>query len=248
MRGDRQDGGFHDVASWLEQQERRLQSLEAENRELHRQLADLHLQLADLRRGAGIAVVIEGRMMALVPAAATEEAGASASANGRAQTGPGPATASAAHPFAQSEPGAGARTLRTVAAGAGISAPSPAARGARPVTGGPPPDPTRAASSPRGGYAPRERAPERRAFPPLAATPEQLPGTAPLSVSTSEWLRSGASWPDAAAIANGATLPMPSLPALPPAATPGQGHPLPDPRDRERPRSERNPFADSFIL
>lgn len=246
MQGDRQDGGFHDVTSWLEQQERRLQTLEAENRELHRQLADLHRQLVDLRRGVGIAVMIEGRMLALVPAAATEETGAAPPANGRPQPARGPAAPPDTHPFARSQPAAGTRTLRTVAAGAGISSPSPALNGARAVTGGPAPEPARTASPPHSGYAPREREPQHRAFPPLATTPEQLPGTGPLPAPSSEWLRTGASWPDASAISNGATLPIPSLPAHLPATAPGQSHPLQD--QHKRPQSERNPFADSFIL
>lgn len=51
-------GEYGQVSEWLERQQRRIAELEAENRELRR-------QLDELRRGAGIAVVIQGRAYSL---------------------------------------------------------------------------------------------------------------------------------------------------------------------------------------
>jgi hypothetical protein len=56
--------GFEGIAQMLLEQKKLMDALEAENRELRR-------QLADLRRGIGIAVVIEGKTIQL----ATEPAG-----------------------------------------------------------------------------------------------------------------------------------------------------------------------------
>lgn len=50
--------GFEDITHLLQEQQQRMERLEAENRELRH-------QLADLRRGIGIAVVIEGKNIAL---------------------------------------------------------------------------------------------------------------------------------------------------------------------------------------
>lgn len=50
--------GFEGIAQMLLEQKKLMDALEAENRELRR-------QLADLRRGAGIAVVIEGKTIQL---------------------------------------------------------------------------------------------------------------------------------------------------------------------------------------
>lgn len=51
--------GFEGIAQMLLEQKKLMDALEAENRELRR-------QLADLRRGIGIAVVIEGKTIQLV--------------------------------------------------------------------------------------------------------------------------------------------------------------------------------------
>lgn len=57
-------GEYGQVSEWLERQQRRIAELEAENRELRR-------QLDELRRGAGIAVMIQGRAYSLAaPASA----------------------------------------------------------------------------------------------------------------------------------------------------------------------------------
>ena len=50
--------GFEGIAQMLLEQKKLMDALEAENRELRR-------QLADLRRGVGIAVVIEGKTIQL---------------------------------------------------------------------------------------------------------------------------------------------------------------------------------------
>jgi hypothetical protein len=55
--------GFESIAEMLLQQKKLMDALEAENRELRR-------QLAELRRGIGIAVVIEGKTVQLATGAA----------------------------------------------------------------------------------------------------------------------------------------------------------------------------------
>lgn len=50
--------GFEGIAQMLLEQKKLMDALEAENRELRR-------QLADLRRGAGIAIIIEGKTIQL---------------------------------------------------------------------------------------------------------------------------------------------------------------------------------------
>src|SRR5712692_6806161 len=65
--------GFEGIAQMLLEQKKLMDALEAENRELRR-------QLADLRRGIGIAVVIEGKTIQL----ATDQ-GISVSMNGQSQ-------------------------------------------------------------------------------------------------------------------------------------------------------------------
>ncbi len=65
--------GFEGIAQMLLEQKKLMDALEAENRELRR-------QLSDLRRGVGMAVVIEGKTIQL----ATEQA-SSASINPQAQ-------------------------------------------------------------------------------------------------------------------------------------------------------------------
>jgi len=59
---DRASAGFESIAEMLLQQKKLMDALEAENRELRR-------QLAELRRGIGIAVVIEGKTIQLASGA-----------------------------------------------------------------------------------------------------------------------------------------------------------------------------------
>lgn len=65
--------GFEGIAQMLLEQKKLMDAIEAENRELRR-------QIADLRRGIGIAVVIEGKTIQLA-----NEQGGSASTNPQAQ-------------------------------------------------------------------------------------------------------------------------------------------------------------------
>lgn len=65
--------GFEGIAQMLLEQKKLMDALEAENRELRR-------QLADLRRGIGIAVVIEGKTIQLAT-----EPGTSAAVNPQTQ-------------------------------------------------------------------------------------------------------------------------------------------------------------------
>ncbi len=65
--------GFEGIAQMLLEQKKLMDALEAENRDLRR-------QLADLRRGVGIAVVIEGKTIQLA-----NDQGASMSMNGQSQ-------------------------------------------------------------------------------------------------------------------------------------------------------------------
>jgi hypothetical protein len=65
--------GFEGIAQMLLEQKKLMDALEAENRELRR-------QLADLRRGVGIAVVIEGKTVQLAT-----ESGGSGSLNSPSQ-------------------------------------------------------------------------------------------------------------------------------------------------------------------
>ena len=55
---DRASAGFESIAEMLLQQKKLMDALEAENRELRR-------QLAELRRGIGVAIVIEGKTIQL---------------------------------------------------------------------------------------------------------------------------------------------------------------------------------------
>ena len=67
-RGINASAGFEGIAQMLLEQKKLMDALEAENRELRR-------QLAELRRGIGIAVVIDGKTIQL----ATDSAGSSQS-------------------------------------------------------------------------------------------------------------------------------------------------------------------------
>ncbi|GAC1354584.1 MAG: hypothetical protein NVS4B11_33570 [Ktedonobacteraceae bacterium] len=66
--------GFEGIAQMLLEQKKLMDALEAENRELRR-------QLADLRRGIGVAVVIEGKTIQLM----TEQGGAPVPMNPQTQ-------------------------------------------------------------------------------------------------------------------------------------------------------------------
>lgn len=76
---DRASAGFESIAEMLLQQKKLMDALEAENRELRR-------QLAELRRGIGIAVVIEGKTIQLASGASDP-----AFQNGLAALGQSPA-------------------------------------------------------------------------------------------------------------------------------------------------------------
>lgn len=76
---DRASAGFESIAEMLLQQKKLMDALEAENRELRR-------QLAELRRGIGIAVVIEGKTIQLANGASDP-----AFQNGLAALGQSPA-------------------------------------------------------------------------------------------------------------------------------------------------------------
>ena len=67
-RGINASAGFEGIAQMLLEQKKLMDALEAENRELRR-------QLAELRRGVGIAVVIDGKTIQL----ATDSAGSAQS-------------------------------------------------------------------------------------------------------------------------------------------------------------------------
>lgn len=75
---DRASAGFESIAEMLLQQKKLMDALEAENRELRR-------QLAELRRGIGIAVVIEGKTIQLA-SGASDPAYQSSSLAGLAQS------------------------------------------------------------------------------------------------------------------------------------------------------------------
>jgi hypothetical protein len=83
--------GFDGIAEMLLQQKKLMEALEAENRELRR-------QLADLRRGVGITVVIEGKTIQLATDPNLQSL----------QASPAPATAAytpAQRPVSQPAPG-----------------------------------------------------------------------------------------------------------------------------------------------
>jgi hypothetical protein len=91
--------GFEGIAQMLLEQKKLMDALEAENRELRR-------QLADLRRGIGIAVVIEGKTIQLATDGSASASSLSASSSAAlqslqslqaAQTGPHQAASSATY-------------------------------------------------------------------------------------------------------------------------------------------------------
>jgi hypothetical protein len=73
--------GFEGIAQMLLEQKKLMDALEAENRELRR-------QIADLRRGIGIAVVIDGKTIQLATDQAASQAAALQSLQGLQGTAP----------------------------------------------------------------------------------------------------------------------------------------------------------------
>src|SRR5579884_1524266 len=63
---------YGQMSAWLDRQQRRIHELEAENRELR-------LQLDELRRGVGVAVMIQGHVVPLAPLATAQQAPSAAS-------------------------------------------------------------------------------------------------------------------------------------------------------------------------
>jgi hypothetical protein len=74
--------GFEGIAQMLLEQKKLMDALEAENRDLRR-------QLDDLRRGVGISVVIEGKTIPLAAASSGEQALATVEESSQAETGAG---------------------------------------------------------------------------------------------------------------------------------------------------------------
>jgi hypothetical protein len=66
MRSEWREASGEDMAGWLERATARLRELEAEN-------AQLKQELADLRRGLGIAVLIDGQLVPLAPLPPSEQ-------------------------------------------------------------------------------------------------------------------------------------------------------------------------------
>ena len=259
MRGERREEAADGMEAWLELRERRIRALEAENLELRR-------QLDELRRGVGVAIVIEGRaipLAALAPTSTPAETRPEA-----AQPGWQPPTPPATTPPQRS----GYAFERAW--------PSPAAAAPAPTA---PPWPGHALPSMPTTLMPTPAthatpAPVRRAaqtganddswltaeHPATTAAPTGAParprGASRSLADDAAWLRSGAAWPQPARPApvaptapTGSVGPaFPSAPAQPrvppanrstrPVRIPGAGQP-------ERPQNaERNIFADSFIL
>lgn len=71
--------GFEGIAQMLLEQKKLMDALEAENRELRR-------QLDDLRRGIGISVVIDGRTLPLATVTGGDQANASIEKSPQADT------------------------------------------------------------------------------------------------------------------------------------------------------------------
>jgi hypothetical protein len=247
MHGERRAGGFEEMSTWLEQQERRVRTLEAENRELRR-------QLEELRRGVGISVVIEGRTVPLAPASlvtdVTAASGAVPAVQPLARDSRDPQIRPAEYraPHPQPQPGAAPSAF-----GAAPAVSPPPASAPRPHPGlAPITPPAFGRSQPDGaghtGYGHAAAGAEHRPFAPLASTPEELPPPGRLvPPSSGGWLASGDAWPDQAP-ARPSAPPAPIRPAgtYPPARGRIESHPLRE--HREPQHDERNPFADSFIL
>jgi hypothetical protein len=71
-------GDYEQMSVWLERQQRRIEDLEAENRDLRR-------QLDELRRGVGVSVMIHGRA---IPLASPSPSGSAYSSDGPASSTP----------------------------------------------------------------------------------------------------------------------------------------------------------------
>ena len=71
-------GDYEQMSIWLERQQRRIEDLEVENRDLRR-------QLDELRRGVGVAVMIHGRA---IPLASLPPSSSAYSSNGPASSAP----------------------------------------------------------------------------------------------------------------------------------------------------------------
>jgi hypothetical protein len=248
---------FDEMAAWLLELERRLRVLEAENQELRR-------QLTDLRRGVGIALVIEGRTVPVAPLSpiTTQSGPVPAVGPAHTQTGPGEAARALDMPATPAQTG-----TRYPSFGPLPPLPDAAADMARSWPGASRPIDSNAFSNPRLPVAPSQPEPaparppsnQHLSWPP-AATTAHLPVVRPLSAplgaeprpeSHAAWLRAGSEWPDQAATR---PVPMPPTPPAPLApfgqnpSAPHGGLTPPERSQNERQPGERNPFADSFIL
>ena len=230
MQRQQPGGTFDEMAAWLLELERRLRVLEAENQELRR-------QLTDLRRGVGIALVIEGRTVPVAPLSpisaptgpmpavappiqpAIPHAQGFATPPAAAWPGPEQANRAAAPP----QPSAGRPSFGPLSSPA--NAPNALARSWPGVSG--PTDPA-LLSDP---YLPAQhesapthpRADQRPSWPP-AATTAHLPVVRPLSAplngetrsdSHAAWLRSGGQWPNPASGRPSYPATYPQAPAAP---------------------------------
>jgi hypothetical protein len=239
--------GYLAMTEWLEQQERQLRALTEENRELRR-------QLSELRRGVGIVLVIEGRTMPLVALAEGPAVSSGMSSEGvaggsdeppasqwdsrsiysSAPTQLNPARARASFgPIHSMRPESGAATP-------GSSHPLAAVPGHA--------APPFAQQSAVQGSHPARPGPQRQTYPPLAASPDQLPPPARLMPTFSEADSGmGAEGPSPFAGSCGSAYEATgSWAAHGPARGFDAAHPLwnrPEPFE-----PARNPFADSFML
>ncbi|GAC1459803.1 MAG: hypothetical protein PVSMB4_18950 [Ktedonobacterales bacterium] len=229
-----------DVAARLVLQEHRLRALEAENHTLRR-------QLEELRRGVGIALVVDGRVL---PVAVPPPSNSDLAPPTQPQSTPG------VEMWRDSIRGAGPLNptvnpgTRTTLPPAQAPVPSGYPRpGAAHPSSGPVPTPTAAPQHPRAGSTQQPSAQGAQSF-------DRLPVVRPLSTplasqSHAAWLQSETAWPD----------PPPMGPVHPPVHPPAPEGPaawydpaaLPGPSARPpamrtRPTEERNIFADSFIL
>ena len=245
MQEGTRTAGYQAMAEWLEQQERRLRALEEENRELRR-------QLGEMRRGMGIAVVIEGRT---IPLAALAEVPGTQPSQGITGGGDdlrasqwGRASVSSGAPT-QVYPATGHPSFGPIPPAQ--RDPAPAAPGgthslaAVPRRVSQPPAPQHPV--PPGPHQ-MQLGPQRQTYPPLAASPDQLPPPAQLQPTSSEGsFGMSEPWPGPSARDLGsAQAPARGEIAYPPSRRFDSAHPLWS--QPESPRPARNPFADSFML
>lgn len=243
MYGERRAASDGDVAGWLERVSARLRELEAEN-------AQLKQQLADLRHGLGIAVVIDGKLVPLAPQPASAP--------------PQPSAPRQQPQQPQQQPRPPRQTGEQLPHLTGYPAGQMGSDVSRHTGSVPVPMPV----------PPAQPAPaiSHRAYPPLAATPEQLPAIRGLLPApeqpTREWLGAGDAWPDATPANPAAPAARPARPgrtlrhatggppplrdSYPPARHQPSSDPIWRDLDRERTseaeREQRNPYADSFML